>query len=255
MCFGQEQSGLLSEGFMLSGIEGTVSCDDAGQNWFFKFSSDVNDSFSRVNTNTQLPLLPSSALEKICSDVNERSEPSYKLWGRVTRYKNQNFIFPSSFFPLVKAKTAEPEVASEKARSVKEQPDKQLSINEPDDAVVIPKEVLEKLSGRKIVQTEPVVREQSNVEIDTIISDRNAILEKRSEENFVFVLDSIGQNVSDMSLKVLPSQALELAEQIQVSVPQRIHFKIAGLLTKYKGEYYLLLQRASRVYSYQNFAR
>jgi hypothetical protein len=254
LCFGQEQAELLSEGFMLSGVEGTVLCDDAQQEWLFKLSSDVNDSFSRVNADTQLPLLPSSALERLCSDVNERPKPYYKLWGRVTRYKNQNFVFPSSFFPLAKAKNIEPEVTSEQTNSADEQPDKQLKVSESDDVIVIPKDVLKKLSSRNVVRTE-TVRERFEVQIDTIISDRRAVLKKMSEENFVFVLDSIGRNTSEVSLKVLPSQALELAEHVQASIPENIHFKISGLLTKYKEEYYLLLQRANRVYSHQNFAR
>ncbi|MHC4758634.1 MAG: hypothetical protein ACYTE8_08250, partial [Planctomycetota bacterium] len=118
----------------------------------------------------------------------------------------------------------------------------------------IPTEVLKKLSGRKIIRTE-TVQERFDIEADTIISNRMAFLMKTSEEDFVFVLESLGRNVSEVSLKVLPSQALELAEEIQNLVSDSVRFKISGLLTKYKGEYYLLLQRASRVYSYQNFAR
>jgi hypothetical protein len=253
LCFGKDQEGLLPEGFMLSGTEGAVLLDDAKQRWLFELSSDVNDSFSRVNAGTKLPLLSSSTLEKLCSDVNERIKPNYRLWGRVTRYKNENFVFPSHFFPLVEVGSLEPEVESEDKSNVEEPPEEKLSINESNDVIVIPKDVLEKLSGREIVRTE-TVREKFEVPVDTVISDRMAVLEKTSDDNFVFVLDSIGRNVSDLSLKVLPSQVLELTEQIQTSVPEKVHFKISGLLTKYNGEYYLLLQRASRVYSYQNFA-
>jgi hypothetical protein len=48
---------------------------------------------------------------------------------------------------------------------------------------------------------------------------------------------------------------LELAEQRQSAVPVPVRFKIAGIMTKYKGENYLLLQKATRIYSHQNFDR
>jgi hypothetical protein len=254
LCFGQDQAELVSEGFMLSGIEGAVFFDNTKQNWYFELSSDVNDSFSRINAGTKLQLLCSAALEKLCFDVNERAEPNYKIWGRITKYNGQNFIYPSFSFPLGKIDPSESEVVSEQTNNVKEKPEQQVGVNESEDAIVIPENVLEKLSSRKIVRTE-TVREQIDVQLDTIISGRRAVLEKTSDEDFVFVLESIGRNISNVSLKVLPSQALELAEQIQASVSEMVHFKISGLLTKYKGEQYLLLQKASRVYSYQNFAR
>jgi hypothetical protein len=253
LCFGQHQAGLVSDGFLLSGVEGKVICDDLQQQWFFEFAGDVNDNLNRVNAGMMLQLLASSALEKLCIDVNERAEPSYRLWGRVTKYKNQNFIFPSYFYPLAKAKIPQSNEEPGQTRNIEEKPEQQITINEPDDSVVIPSEILQKLSGRKIVRTEPV-REKFDVQIDTVISDRMAVLMESSDGNFVFVLESLGRNISDISLKVLPSQALELTEQIQASESERTHFKISGLLTKYKGEFYLLLQRASRVYSYQNFA-
>jgi hypothetical protein len=257
LCLGQDQTELIPDGFMFSGAEGAegkVFYDDAKRKWFFELLNDVNDSFNIISANTRLQLLPSAALEKLCSDVNERIKPNYRLWGRVTKYKNQNFVFTSHFFPLAKTHLSEPEIQPETKSTVDEEPKKDLSINEPEDAVIIPTEVLKKLSGRKIIRTE-TVQERFDIEADTIISNRMAFLMKTSEEDFVFVLESLGRNVSEVSLKVLPSQALELAEEIQNLVSDGVRFKISGLLTKYKGEYYLLLQRASRVYSYQNFAR
>jgi len=38
-------------------------------------------------------------------------------------------------------------------------------------------------------------------------------------------------------------------------VPEPVRFKIAGIKTAYKGEHYLLLQKATRVYSHENFDR
>ena len=78
---------------------------------------------------------------------------------------------------------------------------------------------------------------------------------KKNDGRLVFVLDAFGLNVRPVSLRLLPCGVLEMAEQIQAAVPEPVRFKIAGIITKYKGENYLLLQRATRVYSHQNFDR
>jgi hypothetical protein len=252
--FGKEQNELLPEGFMLSGVEGEILFDDTKEVWFVELSSDVNNSFSTIGAGTKLPLLPSSTLEKISLDVNKQMAPYYRLWGQVTKYKNQNYIFPSHFFPIAEASSSKMMIESQDINNFQETAEEKISISEANDAIVIPKNILEKLSSRKIVRTE-LVKEKSEVTVDTVISERMAVLEKVSDNNFVFVLDSIGRNISGVSLRVLPSQALELTEKIQASVSEKLHFKISGLLTNYKGEQYLLLQKANRVYSYQNFAK
>jgi hypothetical protein len=201
-----------------------------------------------------LQLLPSAALEKFCNDVNDRIETSCRLWGRVTRYKNKNYVFPSHILRLAKTTPEESEVEPENNNNVEEQSEKELSINDSEDEIVIPKDVLEKLSGRKIIRTE-TVRERIDVPVDTVISDRMSVLKQTSDGKLIFILDSLGQNVGDVSLKALPAQALELAEIIQSQAPEKVRFIISGLLTKYEGEYYILLQRSSRTYNYQNFAR
>jgi len=53
----------------------------------------------------------------------------------------------------------------------------------------------------------------------------------------------------------IPLEALELTERKQATVPEPLRFKIAGIMTEYKGSSYLLLQKATRVYSHENFDR
>jgi len=71
----------------------------------------------------------------------------------------------------------------------------------------------------------------------------------------VFVFDALGRNIQQTTVLLLPCRALELAEQEQSAEPDPIRFKIAGIVTEYKGEKFLLLQRATRVYSHGNFVR
>jgi hypothetical protein len=48
---------------------------------------------------------------------------------------------------------------------------------------------------------------------------------------------------------------LELTERLQSADLEPLRFKIAGVLTTYKDEKYLLLQKAIRTYSHGNFGK
>jgi hypothetical protein len=66
---------------------------------------------------------------------------------------------------------------------------------------------------------------------------------------------ALGWSVSDTRYVLLPCAALEQAQQLQRSSMEPIRFNIAGLVTKFRGREYLLLQRAAPVYNYGNFGR
>jgi len=291
---------LLRDGFVLRGVDGKLkpaaligkseelgdggapirtdpNLDWCGSGWFFEFSTDVNDYRGRASAGTRLELLPSSELEKMIADVNERSAASYRLWGWVTKYKGRNFIFPNYFFPLGKRsrpRSQTPPKASQKVQrpteglSIKESK-QQPAVSEPNDVLAIPQEIVEKLKAGRIVRSEKLGRtpkakkgvgdsasaKKAQSEKDSILADRTAFLVKQDDGQIVFVLDAFGRNVRPASLRQLPCEVLELAEQRQSALPEPVRFKIAGIMTKYKGKNYLLLQKATRVYSHQNFDR
>jgi len=251
--------------------------DWCGSGWFFEFSTDVNDYRGRATAGTRLELLASSELEKMIADVNERSAASYRLWGWVTKYKGRNFIFPNYFFPLGKRsrpRSQTPPKASQKGRKPTEMPSakesqQQPAVSEPNDVLAIPQEIVEKLKAGRIVRPEKlgritkakksmgdsVLAKKAQSEKDSILADRTAFLVKHDDGQIVFVLDAFGRNVRPVSLRLLPCEVLELTEQRQSAVPEPVRFKIAGIVTKYKGKNYLLPQKATRVYSHQNFDR
>ncbi|MCH8120005.1 MAG: hypothetical protein IIC00_09785 [Planctomycetes bacterium] len=306
---------LLRDGFVLKGIDGKLlpaallgkseavedsntpirpdpNLDWCRSGWFFEFGSDVNDYRYRVSAGTKLELLPSSALEKMIADVNERSAAAYRLWGWTTKYKGRNFIFPSHFLPLARidrpqSQTAQKPKEKERSPSAKESK-RQPAVSEPNDVLAIPREIMEKLKTGRIVSPErlrrtPKARKgvgdsaaKTKLEQDSILADRTAFLVKQDDPRFtrwqacpcetcpersrrsrglVFVLDAFGRNVRPVSLRLLPCEVLELAEQKQSAVPESVRFKIAGIVTKYKGKNYLLLQKATHAYSHQNFDR
>ena len=289
---------LLRDGFVLKGIDGILipavlhrkseTAGDSGapirpdpnldwspSGWFFEFAAEVNDFRVQAPAGTRLELLPSSTLEKMIADVNERSTAAYRLSGWTTKYKGRNFIFPNYFFPLGKIsrslsqtlpkprqKGLKP-IEGPSAKESKQQP----AVGEPNDVLAIPQEIMERLKPKRIVDPQklrltPKTKKglgdsatKTELEQDSILADRSAFLAKQNDGRLVFVLDAFGLNVRPVSLRLLPCEVLEMAEQIKAAVPESVRFKIAGIVTKYKGENYLLPQRATRVYSHQNFDR
>jgi hypothetical protein len=69
------------------------------------------------------------------------------------------------------------------------------------------------------------------------------------------VPDALGRNVQRLSFRLLPCEILELTERMQSADLEPLRFKIAGILTTYGDERYLLLQKATRTYNHGNFGR
>lgn len=277
---------LLWDGFVLMSVEGKLihtvlqfeseqvsdsnvplerepKLDRGRDGWFFEFNTDVNDLRAEAPAGTKLKLLPSSTLEKLIADVNGRSENTYMISGWVTKYKGSNFIFPNYFLAVSaiadqqSPTDKEPNVISQSTTEKENQP--RPVVGGPGDDLTMPKEILERLKATRIVrpQTSRQTPQTKKVKLeqDAILADRCAFLVKQNDGRFVFVLDALGRNVRPISLPLLPCEALELAELTQSAIPEPVRFKIAGIITKYKGEKYLLLQKATRIYSHGNFAR
>ncbi len=188
--------------------------------------------------------------------------------------------------PLSKAEKPEPET-SQKQRKQQEparrqsgqEREQQLALDEPNDVLAMPQEIVEKLRARRektAVSRQPIAdsNEISDDESqpatekeklsdsqrytrssDSIFVDRTALLVEQDDGRFVFVPNALGRNVQKLSLHLLPCAALELTELKQAAEPEPLRFKIAGIKTKYKGDNYLLLERATRAYSHGNFGR
>lgn len=240
---------LLRDGFVLNGIDGELTTTGP-DGWFFKFDVEVADDKARIEPGKSLRLLPSSTLEKMTAAAKADATIPYRLWGRITRYRNENLIFPVYFLPLSKAKPAE-RLTQPPAAGGPAEP----SINEPGDAVIIPDEVLQMLRPRRVVAlarlTVPL-----DLQRDSILADRTGFIVQLKDNVWpVFELDSLGRNLQGRSVRLMPCQALQHAQAEEARSPARLRFKVAGILTKYKGRHWLLLQRATRLYSHGNFGR
>jgi hypothetical protein len=257
---------LLRDGFVMMGADGKLIGPDSNDVRFFELASDVNDYRAVIKAGTRLELLPSSTLEKMSADKKMRTTSAYRLWNsRVTRYKGRNFIFPGYFMPLSKAGKTEPEQLQEPQLN-KQEPSRTQSVqdlNEPNDILAMPKEIVEKLRARRPDTRYPILdaRQESRVRNkasggpDLVFVDRTGFLIRQDDGLLVFVPDALGRNVQKLSLHLLPCAILELAELKQAAEPEVMRFKIAGIMTKYKGDNYLLLEKATLAYSHGNFGR
>ena len=270
---------LLRDGLVLRGTDGKLIGPDSNDTWFFELNSSVRDNGFVVEAGTKLELLPSAALERMIADAKINPPAMYQLWNaKVTKYKGKNYIFPSIFIPV--NPLAEPK-ASEKTGDSKpgtavtpsaEGTGQNSASIDANDSLSLPPEIIKKLNAARdamaatgqripdsnIVTIDTVQQELEKIRKlnpDTVILDKNAILIKQKKEGLEFALDTIGRNIDQTSLRLLPCEVLEQTEARQSSNPDTLRFKISGVVTKYKGDSYLLLYKAGQIYSHGNFEK
>ncbi len=232
---------LLREDFVLAGIDGELVGGEEG--WFFEFESAVSDGKGQVKAGDSLELLPSLTLEKIASDAGKRVSRSCRLWGKVTKYGEENFIFPVYFLPLSK-------VGGEAGQGEANE----AAMSEPNDVLDIPAEILAQLQSKKVARPIEAGGEGRGGR-EGVLFNRTGFIAERGKGEFLFELDALGLGIEWGAFNILPSEALERALRVRAASPEPVRFKVAGSITKYKGQRYLLLQRAVRSYSHGNFAR
>ena len=245
-------SRLLREGTVLAGVDGKVVATDANDVWLFELAADVNNVSGRISAGTRFTLLPSTVLEDLIADANDRQAPRYRLSATVTRYEGRNFLFPTYFLPLSKLKDAERAARDPNAPG-------RLDVR-PD--LTIPPEVLEKLQSqpgrarRDEQRGTPSLRKL----FGRILLDRVGRVvvpgddRASSGQRAVFVPYALGWNLAETHYELLPCTTLESVLKRQAAAPEPIRFQVAGMVTQFQGKEYLLLQRAIRAYSYGNFA-
>ena len=269
---GSREAVSLPDGFMLRGVEGKLAKRDANEGWFFEFDPAAKRNKEVLKAASRLELLPSSTLERMLADANNRStasstkskasgttatasrqtsnRASYRLWGRVTKYKGKNFIFPEYFLPVQKEKLLSLPAVQKSQEKAKP------TISDPNDELEIPKQILDKLKTRSFRRQQ--IARTIKVKQNYILANRTGFIREsgrgaRDTKYGVFVFDALGRNIQQTAIWLLPCQVLELAEQQASVEPEPIRFSIAGIVTEYKGKKYLLLQRATRLYSHGNF--
>ncbi|MFH1370123.1 MAG: hypothetical protein ABII09_02390 [Planctomycetota bacterium] len=242
----QNEEKLLRDDYVLAGVDGRLVEGEGGK-WLFEFESGISDGTAQLNAGQSLELLYSATLDKMTEDAKTRIEASYRLWGKVTKFKGSNFILPVYFLGL--RKIDRPAGQSEKADSAK----KATSINAPNDVLSIPDEIAAQLQTSEVL---PAQEPPAGLQLkqDRIFANRvGRVVEK--DGHYEFETDGLGQGLEKFRIELLPDQALEEAIVQSRGELNSVRFSVAGILTIYKGQQYLLLQKATRAYNYGNFGR
>jgi hypothetical protein len=258
----------VPDGFGLMGVDGKLSGESATADkegtdrWFFEFDADVSSRLGLINAGTRLEVLPSAALEKMIVNLQQHPEISYRLWGKVTKYEQKNYIFADYFLPISEVKEPKPTTAQESQQESATSDKVEITINEPNDELVMPEEIIAKLQGRKIIHFEHLSK-GLKLEEDSILADRTGFIlsgtmrdarHTQGKERYgFFASDALGRNAGTIRIQLLPCEILAQAQKQQAVEAEPVRFKVAGIVTTYKDQYYLLLQRAARVYNYGNF--
>ena len=233
---------LLHDDYVIAGADGRLVKAGADK-WMFEFESGP-EATGEAKAGQTLELLNSATLEKMVADAKERSEARYRLWGKVTKFEGKNYVFAAYFLGL--RKVDRPAGQDSKGKRA-------ASINAPNDILNIPSEIAAKLQTSEVLPAgeTPVALQLKQ---DAIFANRaGRVVEK--DGRYVFEPDGLGRGVEKFAIELLPCQALEDAIAQVRSEPNPVRFNVAGILTKYKDGQYLLLQKATRAYSYGNFGR
>jgi hypothetical protein len=163
----------------------------------------------------------------------------------VTQFEGKNFILPVYF--LTVTEQMQRDVNAPAAQ-------KPISINDPNDVVKIPEEILKKLKPERTVELTQL-SPTAGLEEDRMFSDRSGFINKTVDGSYVLKPDALGRNIQKISFAILPNDIVQQAMDEQSHSPDRVRYKVTGILTTYNGQNYILLQRAIRQYSHGNFAR
>jgi hypothetical protein len=215
----------------------------------------ISDGRSVISAGSRIEVLPSAGLEKMVADMRDNPGRSYRLYNAmVTLYGGENYLFCDYFLPLAEADTAVEEKTTV-PRTPDEEPNEpviEVRINEPNDAVMIPQEIIDKLKTRRIIRPREI-KQGFELKQDSILADRTGFIKEKPDGGWAFEFDAIGRNTSNVSLELLPCQVLARAQYKQAKAAGRARFKVSGIVTRYQDRYYLLLQTAKRAYAYGNF--
>jgi hypothetical protein len=236
---------LLRDGMALSGVDGKLIIPDTNGTYYLRLDNNLRDDKAVITGGTNVELLLSISLEKMADNIKQDPETGFRVWGRVTTYKRKNYFFIDNYLPVGQIR---------KIENKPSQKPQKTQASKPDDELQLPAHVLEKLTAEKAIRPAQI-QTGLNFEQNYALADRTGFILKQPDGRAVFVLDALGRNRENISIPLLPCRTLEIACQKQSAELEQIRFKVAGTVTKYKGSYYLLLQRARRAYSYGNFGR
>jgi hypothetical protein len=252
---------LLPEGFVINGIDGrAVQRESSGEDWSFVPSVELTYMKTVIAKGTPLPILPSIGQGQMRSIAGDKTEIPVRIWGILTQYRKQNYLFPIQVLPLtVSTPTPVESKPSPSADAVRTDPNV-----DPNTEDVMPAELLKILRSQQRIDLARLSEAAASREMPT---DQEATATPDGRESSLigkagfitlgetkyFMPDAFGRKVEKTDFILLPCLTLETVEERLSRGLGRYRYTISGIMTQYQGKNYLLLYRAIRTYSNHNF--
>ncbi|MCP4451005.1 MAG: hypothetical protein GY809_06055, partial [Planctomycetes bacterium] len=218
-----------------------VAVSDTGP-WFLELHSEVKDQNAVVPVGTRVELLPCGMLEILLGDAKVQPDTDLRVWAKVAQYRGKNYFFLMNYFGL--------------SAPVPSLPQKQATEGDSPakaDRLQIPEAVKKRLAQQRVVHAAAIPKGATNLASKILINRFGYI--KTHKDTKVFVFDGLGYATADAPIQVLPCGALERIETLQNRGVGPYRFSIAGMTTTFRGQPYIYLQRALRVFSHGNFGQ
>jgi hypothetical protein len=230
---------VLPEGFVLNGVEGLARKTETGS-WSLVTDSDLVYMKTTLPAGSTLTILSSGGLEQIRAFAKEQNQTHVKIWGILTLYKKQNFLFPIQVLALS-------ETTSKPAPAKSTTPKTENS----ETSEVIPSEIMKLLRSQSKIDLAKVGEtiDTGSKDFSLISKTGFVILDKEN----CFLPDGFGRKTDNVRFFLLPCLTLEDTEEKLARAMGRYRYNISGIITVYEGRQYLLLYRATRTYSNRNF--
>ena len=239
---------LVEEGVAVNGIDGKLRTDEQSGKWLFEPYSEIKGRYTSINKGTEIPVLPSSMLENMTDALGDQQYGEFRVWGRIMRSLRNNTLYPIYAVGL-KDLTADANDVDSKQES--EVP----AAYDPNAAVVMPEDVRQSLQPRRVVSNVQLTEALQDDE-DAVIVDRSGLIGPAPEDpnTYIFRLDGFGWNYEGPRFELLDNEQLRnIISDVNFDVLSPGRIEVSGVITKYQGKKYMLLQRAVKVYSHGNF--
>ncbi len=231
----------VRDGFVIFGIDGVI--EKVKEDYFFIPDLDIVDSGAKIEAGSRVAILLSSGLEKAVTAMGDDNKQSVRLWGSIVSFKKKNLIYISYSLPITD-RSGILETTSKEWSVRKESTQK---------SEVLPDDVLKKLHPEKFVNIKQL-RSSVLKKQDVLIADRIGFIRENKDHEYILTFDALGQNVSNISFKLLQCRVLEQVIDIKARMVVPMRFRVVGVVTQFRGDHYMLLQRVTPAFSNGNFS-
>ena len=228
----------LRDGHVILGARGAIHRVE-NEKWVFVPAEPLTDGRGTIDKDTPVELLPSKTLEKM-TGILQSDQDTLGVWmtARVTLYRGANHLYCVHFVPTRTAQSTPPEA---------------LQPTDPNEPSILPEHIRQRLRPDIVLDLDKLPKMLEG-DRDVAMVDRTGYF-TGTPGHRTFVLDGFGRKIEGLSFRVLPDMVLQRTEKVLDASPNRMRFRISGVVSRYGEQYCLLLQRAVRTYTHGNFSR